>query len=317
MSSPKRPTHLFGWTPPADRTKQQRDLHEDILAAMPAFQIPGYREEKGRHALWQFGRQVNGGKHLPYNWQLTGSCVGAGAGNMLKTLICVEVVNGEPEEFLHVWWPYHYGQGRRHAGMSGRGEGSFGSAQAKALVQDGVFAITEATEQKLPDFRDVDGWQQLTRSVELEWSDGRAKNVDPWKTLGLRHPVKTAAPIRTTDELKAALQNGYPCTIAGTFGTKTIRPQGTPAVNVAEWDDTWPHQQWIDEAWDHPTLGTIYRWGNNWGPKAHPSPTQDEPFGGFYLVEKTMAKVLSSRGAECYAFSAFLGFPSRNLDWLI
>jgi hypothetical protein len=446
--------------PPINRTRAQQMACEAIVEQMPKFALPGYREDKGRFALWQFCKAVNGGKHIPYGWQLTGSCflprtlvrmadgtekpieqvaagdevvthrgrarkvlapttrkytgrmvsvyagrdgapdpdgrkgvtatachdfylprtdawmpagklrpgdvvtcdgrqfaiadggvsdgwhadnldvhclqveedhsfiangfsvhncVGAGGGNMLRTLARVEIATGDPEEWHEIWWPYTYGQSRRLGGMNGQGEGSVGSAWAKAIVDCGIFSYEEgaASGRKLEEFHDVQGWLQLSRSTEMEWSDGGAKNIDPWKPLALKHPVKTASPIGSVEEAKAAIQNGYPLTIASNFGTRTIRPQGTPAVNVAEWDATWPHQMYLDEAWDHPSLGLIFRDGNNWGPDAHPAPTQGEPPGGFYYTAATLKKILSYWGTECFAFSAFTGFVVRELPWII
>jgi len=304
---------LFGWIPPDGRTVAQEDRHQEYLAQMPKFSLPPVTEE-GRYPLWKAGFKLLG-RHLPFIWQLTGSCVGAGGCNMLQVLMAVEIASGDNEEFTLPWWPYTYGQSRRLGGMDGRGEGSFGSVWAQAIKECGIFA--QKMHSGLPAFRDVQGWTQATREVELDWSDGDSKFVEPWKSLGLKYPVQTVAPIRSTQDAKAALVNGYPITIASMFGTRTIRRQGSPAVNVAEYDTQWAHQMSINECWDHPTLGLLFLVQNNWGPDAHPAPSQEEPPGSFYVRENTLARVLSERGTECYAFSAFRGFPARKLDWFI
>ena len=61
--------------------------------------------------------------------------------------------------------------------------------------------------------------------------------------------------------------------------------------------------------------GKLYRIGNNWGPHAHPQPTQGEPAGGYYVEEKDMAKILKHRYAECFALSALEGIPAREDDF--
>lgn len=262
--------------------------------------------------------EVNEDHSFLHNDTVLHNCVGAGGSNMLRTLVRVEIAQGDPEEYQELWWLYTYGQSRKRAGLSGQGEGSFGAAWAEAIKEDGCFSLPEGKEKgQLPDFNMVDGWLQLSRGLEMEWSDGARKNVDPWKSLGLKHPVQTVSPIRSPEEAKAALQNGYPLTLASGFGTNTIRPRGNPSVNIAEYDDNWPHQMYIDEAWDHPSEGLIFRYGNNWGPTAHPAPTQGEPPGGFYITATTLKKILSSGDAECYAFSKWQGFPVRSLDWFI
>lgn len=302
---------LFGWIPPEERTTLEHEAHERAMASMPAFALPGYREDTGRFALWRIAQEMNSGRHIPFAHQVTGSCVGAGGSNMLRILARVEISQGDAEEWQELWWPYTYGQSRLRAGMRGRGEGSLGSAWAEAIVQDGIFAVTEA--QGLPSFRDVAGWLQLARSEELEWSDGAATK-SRYGELGRKHPVGTAAPIRNAQEAKAALQNGYPLTCASNFGTRGPRLRGEPAVQLAEWDATWPHQMSINEAWDHPSLGLIFHIQNNWGPQAHPEPTQGEPPGGFYVTAATLDRICRD---EVFAFSRFQGFVARELNWYL
>lgn len=308
----------FGWLPPEMRTDAQHEADEAARSMMPAFAIEGYREERGRFATWALARQANGGEQYPYAWQVTGSCVGAGGGNMLRTLARVEISQGDPEEYHELWWPYTYGQSRLRAGWSREGEGSWGTTWAAAIVQDGIFAASEA--QGLPEFTRKGGWLQLSKAVEMKWSAGGWSKSE-YGALALKHPVGTAAKISSSDEAKAALQNGYPLTLASNFGTRGSRPQGTPAVNVAERDDRWPHQMFCDEAWDHPTLGLIFRIGNNWGPTGDrlggtgPRPTQGEPEGGFYVLAKTFDGIC--RENEVFAFSKFTGFLRRSLDWIV
>lgn len=289
------------------------------MASMPVFGFTNgtYREANGRFALWKFAKQVNGGKHIRYAHQLTGSCVGAGGSNMLRTLARVEIAQGDletypPDEF---WWLYTYGRSRYRSGMRGQGEGSTGSGWAEAIVQDGIFASAEAEGQNLPAFEDDgDGWIQVPQYVEMEWSDGGRFGTEPWTSLGRVHPVGSATPVGSAEEAKAALANGYPLTLASMFGTNTIRPAGNPQVNLASWDGSWSHQMYCDEAWDHPSLGLIFRIGNNWGARAHPQPLGEEPPGGFYITARDMNVICRS---EVFAFSKFKGLKLRELDWFI
>jgi hypothetical protein len=433
---------LFGWVPPELRTPQMHETHEEAQSFAMPLALSGYREEKGRFPLWAVAKKVNGGRHIPFAWQVTGSCfrkgtrvvlesgaykpieefvggesvrthagrarkvvrptsrpytgrmiqahyhgydywpwatadhlfmtpdgwrplsalagkgvttdagvcrmhdelkseevagetvhcleveedrsfvidaglvvhncVGAGGGNMLRVLARVEIDQGDPEEYQELWWPYTYGQSRHRAGMRSEGEGSLGSTWAQAITQDGIFSVQEATG--LPQFRDADGWLQLSKQEELKWSAG-GWSKSQYGQLALKHPVGAYAQIKNSDEGKAAIVNGYPLTCASNFGTRGPRLTGDPAVNVAEWDDTWPHQMSVNECWDHPTLGLIFRIQNNWGPGAHPAPTQGEPPGGFYVLAKTFDRIC--QGREVYAFSKFKGFVVRALDWYV
>lgn len=304
---------LFGWVAPEKRTPFQHEQNERILSEMRPFEISGaYRGDEKKAFLWEFSKRLNGGKHIRYIRQVTGSCVGAGGANMLRTLAHVEMANGDPEEWPveEGWWVWTYGQGRVRAGLNGRGEGSFGSAQAEAFVKDGWFFRNELAG--LPDFQRDDSWIVLPQSVEMEWSDGRAKSQHA--TIGARHLIKTAARLRNSDEAKAALANGYPITIASMFGTRGARATGSPAVQLAEWDDRWAHQMSCHAFWEHPSLGLIFYILNQWGSGAHPAPLQGEPPGGFWVRASTFDMMLSDEG---FAFSAFNGFPARELSWYI
>lgn len=304
-----------GWLSFEKRTAKQNEVHDVVVGKMPRFGIRGrFRADQRRYPLWQAPTKLLG-HFLKYIWQQTGSCVGAGGGNMLKTLMCVEIVLGmEPEEYREPWWLFTYGRSRYHAGIRGTGEGSTGSGWAKAIVDDGSFEIDPEGAPDLPDYKENNGWLVQPSRIEMEWSDG-ARIKDEWLRLGQKNKVKTAARCRSADDVAEALINGYPVTQASMFGFNPMvpRPQGDPPVRLAEWNGRWAHQTWIDEYWDHPSLGEIFRWGNNWGPTAHGSPTGDEPPGGVYIRKKTVDEIC--RSGEVYAFSGYDGFPARELDF--
>lgn len=322
----------FGWIPPDAVDARAADLywlnqppaeqgrraalnaaHAATVGAMPVFRISGgWQMDQRRYTLWRAGPMVLG-KFLPYGWQLTGSCVGCGGGNMLKTLMAVEIAfGGRPEEYHENFWPFTYGISRMLDGSHGRGEGSTGGSWARAISQYGSFAVDETAG--LPQFKHVDGWLQLTEQIEMQWSDGNAI-AGSFRDLGTHHLVKTVAPLKNHEDVMAALVNGHAVTQASSFGFHPMvpAPQGDPPVRLASWNDSWAHQTYIDEVWDHPTLGLIFRWGNNWGPDAHGPPTGDEPPGGVYITAATVDQIC--RGGEVYGFSAYEGFPARTINW--
>jgi hypothetical protein len=305
----------FGLIPEHQRSPVTRALCQGIADTMPEFRIRGaWQLEHKRYALWAAGKKLFG-RHLRYNKQLTGSCVGAGGGNAMTTLMAVEIaMKQEPEEFRTLWWPYTYGLSRSLSGMHGRGEGSTGEGYADAITQYGIFELDPAGLPDLPDFTVQNEWLVLTASTELQWSNGDAI-ADEWKQLGIRHRIGSAARMRSADDCIAALANGYPLTQASMFGFSPMAPtpRGTPPVRIAEWNGSWSHQTWVDEYWDHPTEGEIFRWGNNWG-NVHGSPTGDEPPGGVYIRKVTM-DAICKRGFVA-ALSTYQGFPARSLvDW--
>ena len=303
----------FGWVPPESRTREETTRHEATMASMPAFQLQGtFRGDKRKVGLYEARQKLGKTQHPAYINQSTGSCVGAGGGNAVMTLRDVEIVLGgklaEPEM---VWWLYTYGESRELSGMRSRGDGSTGSGYAKAITTKGIFA---ASEPGLPQFENRAGWFYLSPSIERQWSDGQ---VEPgkWDPVASKHLVKTAAPCRTAEAVATAIQNGYPCTVACMFGTSGQKRlgEGDNAVMVSEWDGSWAHQQFIDAWWDHPSLGELFRIGNNWGPSAHSPAVDGSPNGGYWVRKSVMQRMC--QGDEVFALSAFNGFPARELDW--
>lgn len=305
-------TVACGWIPPHERTAAQKKADAETLLSLPRFSIRGrFAADKRRYPLWAAGKALTG-KFLKYNWQQTGSCVGAGGDNALKTRLAIEILlNGDAERFADVWWPFAYGRSRYQTGIRGRGEGSTGYGWAKAATTDGFFE-DDGTGGKLPDFKVQQGWLVLPGSVEMDWSDG-GRIGEEWLGKGRIHLVKTMAPIRNKHEAFEAIANGYPLTQASSFGFRSTKVMGTKQpIRVATWNGTWNHQTYVDETWDHPELSGIYfRWGNNWGPDAHGAPTGDEPPGGVYVHEDTMDQICKE--GEVFAISGNTdGFPAGD-----
>jgi hypothetical protein len=310
----------FGYIPPARRTDEQHKAAGRIVGAMPRFGIRGrFRLESRRYKLWEFVRKVNGGKWPNWIWQLTGSCVGAGGGNMTIVTQGVEIaLKGEAEEFLWPWWLYTYGRSRFHSGIRGPGEGSMGAGWAKAATTDGLFELDPKGQPDLPDPQITGGHAKLTAALEMQWSDG-AKIGANWITTGRAHLYRTAALIRSADQLIDALANGYGATVASSFGFSPMAPpvtgSGADAIRlVTRWNGTWNHQTWFDEFWDHPTAGPVFRWGNNWGPNPHGAPAGDYPDNGVYITYAVADQILKDADTECFAFSGFDGFPARESE---
>lgn len=302
-----------GWIPPHLRTAAMNKVAARIEAAMPKFSIRGrFAADKRRYPLWMAGKVLTG-KFLKYNWQQTGSCVGAGGDNAHKTRLAVEIVlSGDLQKFNHSFWPWAYGRSRYHGGIRGEGEGSFGSAWAEAVTTDGIIE-DDGSGGDFPDFQERDGWLVLPSSVEMKYSNGA--KFEGLVTKGRVSIVKTMARMRSKDDCFEAIVNGYPLTQASSFGFRGTKVLGTKhPIRVAEWNGTWHHQTYVDEVFDHPELSGIYfRWGNNWGPDAHGAVTMDEPPGGVYIHEKLMDRLCKE--GEVYAMSGLEGFVAQDVDF--
>jgi hypothetical protein len=297
----------------SDRSDEQNQLHSQLCSEMIPLQILGRDDDNRKQVkLWDFSRKANEGKHFPTFRQITGSCVGNGGGQALWYLSAVEVIRlGDPEAVLLPFYLLPYGRSRLYGGLRGRGEGSFGSAFAKAIRVDGILP---ATTSGLPQPREENG---LTwgRDAELNWSDG-STIADGWLQQSRKFLVQSTAAVRNLDEVRSAIRNYYPITIASSWGGMMLPPLvGTPSVRLNRRVTTWHHQMCVVGWQEHPQLGELYYVLNSWGPTVHGSPASDEPPGGFWIDAREMDSI--ARSGECFAFSQFQGFPAQDFSWLI
>lgn len=305
----------FGYILPTERTEEEQAFDADVKSKMIDFEITGAQDPTDQAFLWNCSKAANGGQHFRTFYQQTGSCVGNGGGQALWYLSAVEVIRlKDPEQVLLPFWLLPYGRSRYYAGSRGQGEGSFGSAFAEAMRKDGII---EAKLDGLPKCTDSGG---LTwgRSAELTWSDG-AKIDSKWLALSRKHLLKTTAQVKTAQQVRQALLNYYPCTIASDWGGQmTPAVQGSPPVRLNKRADTWNHQMCVIGTVNHPSLGWIYYILNSWGVDAHGQPPAGgygEPPGGFWVKEADMDYI--ARQGDSFAFSQFSGFPAQKLDWTI
>lgn len=302
----------LGWVPFADRTDEQNQAHEDIVAMMPEFKIGGTRSEVEKMFLWDFAKAVNNNEHFLVFHQESGSCVGNGGGQAVWYLSAVDqVMRGEAEVSKLPFYLYTYGKGRERGGLRGRGEGSFGAAQAEAEREDGnLFADTDGLPQ--PKMSDSYGitWGS---DVEMDWSDGAAIAAK-WDKIAKSYIVKTTAQARSANDVRNGLMNGYPTTIASDWGGQMRPPIKGSAIPVLlnTRADTWQHQMCIIGCMKHPEFGWIYYILNSWGPNAHGKCPTGAPPGGFWVQEKDVEYIV--RQGDSFIYSGFEGFPAREIE---
>lgn len=305
--------HIAGIYDSGDE-KRVKQAAADTLAAMPDFAISGQYKDTDKAYLWEVYPLTNKSADLfKVFYQQTGSCVGNGVGQAMRTLMAIEIVRlGDPEEMVMPFWLLCYGKSREYAGMRGRGEGSLGSTAAKAAEKDG-FLI--ATAEGLERWQDQNG---LTwgREAELRWSDGAAIEAK-WLETSRQHIIKSAANVRNADQVTEAIINGYPVTIASMWGGQMqCQVQGNPGRLMNRRTGRWAHQMSVHGYERHPELGEIYYILNSWGVRAHGGPCPSgAPLGGFWVKKADMQSIVSE--GDSFAFSQFDGFPSQELSWLI
>lgn len=305
-----------GWVDFEDRTPEQNERHEDLVAQMAPFHMAAFADADTPAKIiltdyWKHERvRAALGFDFTRFWQLTGSCVGVAEGDVAATTNWVEVVeNGEMERIILPFWPLTYGMSRLMAGMRGRGEGSTGSGMAAAAVKYGKL---DARLPGLPEFRPMgDKGVCYTKEVELQWSDGAA--IDPkWLEESATKVYKTVSRIKNSEEGRAAIKSRYAMTLAfGAYiGHPRIQGTGENAALVGTFDTRGGHQTSIQGVWDHPTLGLLFRNQNQWPPEAYPR----DPSGGMPCSCWMTAKDfdLACQRGEVYVYSALDGYPVRS-----
>lgn len=322
LFDPKRP----GWIPPEERTADMQRSHERFLDDTPHVSEVfhgGYNADRPR--IWQLVKQAYEKGLIPDEYmrngtlknlnQLTGSCVGFGAGNALLWASVVDAIHRRQQERIVVPFVlYHYGRGRLHSGIRGRGEGSTGSGQAKALQQDGYLAFDSANCPQ-PQFADVVKWSS---GLEMEWSDG-ARIGEQYLTEGRQHLTPNVVRVTSLDEAQMLLDSYYVFTIASSWGGM-MRCPVQDGVLLNRRTGTWMHQMFVLDYITHPRLGRLWWVGNNWGyvhgtdPGGEWDGNTGAPEGGFYIADSDMSYII--RQNETFAFADPQGFVDRSrLSW--
>tara|TARA_Y100001973_G_C5201298_1_gene337884 strand:- start:710 stop:1636 length:927 start_codon:yes stop_codon:yes gene_type:complete len=236
-------------------------------------------------------------KFGPYERQTTGDCVSHAARNAIDITRAVEIdIKGENEEFRARGACEAIYQSRGH-----RGQGMSCTQAARYVNDTGGLLIRK-------DYGSVD----LSKYNSSLGANLRIPN-SIYKDEAHKHPIKTISNIRTVEEARDALANGYSMAVCSGYGFSSRRD----SKGIAARGKGWSHAMaWIacdDTRKRHNE--TLFLIQNSWGvwnsgPKVH-----DQPEGSFWVREKDARGMLSSGGA--WVFSNVEGFPSRDIDWTI
>ncbi len=303
-----------GWVKPADRTQEQNDAHDAAMAAMPKFALGASDIPTGPLNIqldlgWSHPDVVaDTGITFDRFHQLTGSCVGAGGGNALYTLICVQrlLTDGATKAFVP-WWLHPYGLSRAIAGFRGRGEGSLGSTFFEALKRYGVPDAAEAVAQGIAGFKDEDGFT-VTSKQEMDWSDGNSALVTGFNDEAIRRPLGSGTEVKDYVQARAAIANGSPLTFACDryIGNgRVVTGAGGKKYVVGKWDSNGGHQQYVTGVVDDAVLGPMFKTGNNWPKSVYPVLPDQTPCST-YVLEDDFKRAFGY-GAEVFALSHLEG----------
>lgn len=276
-----------------------------LRAAMPRFAIEGAKRDNSRAnvRLWRFAVQVNGGRHLPPFRQEIGDCVSMGAANAVNYLQCVQIARDQAANEFHLAFPpYIYGTSRVQVGERalGRSDGSVGAWAATAVRKYGVLAADAA---EVPEY---------SGKIARKW--GAAGPPEEFIRLAQPYPVRTTAAVSSAEDVRDAVCNGYPCTVASNWGG-LMQPPVIDGRLVNRHAGKWSHQMCIIGYDGETGREPYYYVMNSWGATAHGTPPDDSPPGGFWVRESDVEEMVSED--DSFAFSSFAGFPAQELDFQV
>lgn len=301
--------------------------HTDEIA-VPFDPSPAIPEVKGaRVCLWKFPQQLNGGKHIPYNWQLTGSCVNGGGNNALSVADAIQVIReGEAGSWHIPWTLTSYGGGRKMAfNDDSEGEGSTGDAMAMALRDIGYTSIEEAAAiQGVPTPKLFDSAYCYTAQDELRFS-AYHNSSQALRDACKKHNI-TFTKLTSLDECERSIRRCEPFTIAGNWGSRMrmqYKGTGPERVLFGDYASSWEHQQSVHAVWLHPSFGRLWYVMNQWyqvvngiALPVHGAPANDEPPGGYWVDDSMIQHQLNYRYGELRGYRGGQPFTDGQLSLL-
>ena len=233
----------------------------------------------------------------PSERQTTGDCVSHSTRNAVDITRAVEIdVKGEREDFVArgATEAIYQSRGHKRQGMTCSGAARYVHDKGGILLRQDYGAVDLST------YNSKTGSQhKIPNSV--------------YRDEARKHQVKTISNIRTVDEARDALANGYAISVCSGYGFSSRRD----SHGIAKRSGKWSHAMaWI--ACDD-TLKrlneTLFLVQNSWGSWNSGPKCCDQPEGSFWIREKDARGMLSGGGA--WVFSNVDGFPPRKVEWTI
>lgn len=252
--------------------------------------------------LYDIIRKVNSGL-FPNRHQTVGDCVSQGGAYAVDASKAVDIyVNKDLELWVaetsteDLYWGSRniIGQGRL-----GNSDGSIGAWMAKYLTDYGALPRGK--------YGDID---LTTYSGAKARSWGRRGFMLPQSFVDIakQHPIMTASQVKSYNEVRDLVSNGYAVTIASNQGFSSRRDKD----GFAKPEGSWAHQMCIlgvDDSFKRPGVLVQNSWGAwNSGPVRH-----NQPVGSFWVdASEIERRVL--RSGDCWAISGYEGFKPQKIN---
>lgn len=227
--------------------------------------------------------------------QTTGDCVSHATRNAVDVSRAVEIdIHSEKEGWV--------ARGATEAIYGARGHGGQGMSCARAatfISQSGGVVVRK-------NYKGVADFSKYNGNLGASW--GSKGLPDKVIDLANDHQIKTVSLIRTVEEARDALANGYGLAVCSNYGFSNKRD----SKGFAKVSGNWAHAMaWIacDDTNGEAAFLVQNSWGK-WNDGGHPS-WGPIPEGSFLIHSDVAAGMLKQNGA--YAFSEFDGFPVQKL----
>lgn len=242
---------------------------------------------------------------LDSHFQGIGDCVSHGWGLGIDVLQATEIIAGEREKFIaKVATEILYAMSRVEIGRGelGRGDGSQGAWAAEAVRDLGT----------LHRLKYLDGKYDFTKynaALAQQLGMPRAGCPNDLEPIAKEHPVKTVAVVRTYEEARDAIANGYPIPVCSDVGFTDTRDRDGFARAWGRWSHCMLFCA-VDDEYKRPGLLCWNSWGSRWisGPKRH-----GQPDGSFWVDADVVDRML--REGDSYAISGYEGFKTQEIDY--
>jgi hypothetical protein len=228
----------------------------------------------------------------PSESQTTGDCVSHATRNAIDVTRAVEIKNGDKEDFIARGATEGIYQSRGH-----NGQGMTCSGAARYVNQTGGILLR----------KDYGAVNLSVYNSSLGANSRIPESV--YKIEAQKHQVKTVSNVRTVEEARDALANGYALSVCSGFGFSSKRDSN----GIAKRSGQWAHAMaWIAcddtrERFNEILFLVQNSWGMwNSGPKIH-----DQPEGSFWIREADARGMLAEGGS--WVFSDLNGFPPRKI----
>ena len=286
---------LCGW-------RNNPDAVKAVLDTLPRPRLKAFRQGgwDGRTnvCLWDAAIRATGA-NLPAHNQNRGTCVSHGWSAGCDYLSCVEIAQlGMSLEYDPISHACVYGMAKEIGNDLSSEDGAVGAWAAKAVSTCGVVRNSDVEDTDTDD------------ALAVKWgAHGVPADV---KALAKPHLVKTVSLVTSFQAAADALANGYPVAVCSNQGFSDTRDsQGF----------CFPHGVWnhcmlfigVVNISGRRGLVCLQSWGQN--TPGGPVVLGTAPDNSFGVDAHTADQMLSQQ--DSFALSAFDGFPSRKLNWLI